>query len=201
MKLRPRFSLRAFIIAAMLLSHSQYFVAARASVLTFDDLPGESQIPNGYGGFNWGNVWYEKPSTPFSGLHNGVVSGTDIAYNAGGDPAYISGPLFNFEGAYLTGAWSDGLNVTVKGILGGQEIYSETVVINTDAPTWFDFEYSGITNLEFISFGGTHHDGYPGEGTVFAIDNYTTTIVPEPSAFCLLAIATIFCGGFIFPIR
>ena len=49
---------------------------ARATVLTFDDLPnptpGEPSypagaIPNGYGGFNWGNFWHLSGVSQFPG--------------------------------------------------------------------------------------------------------------------------------------
>lgn len=168
--------------------------ASYANVLTFDDIGGISgvgdycyvncfaTIPNTYGGFTWDNMYYYYNNIPNSGYGYGIVSGTFAAFNGSGTMAVTSGgSLFNFTGAYLTGAWNDGLNVNVKGYTGGVLMYDQTVVASAIAPSWFQFNYSGVDKLEFSSYGGTNYwsGGY---GTQFVMDNFTYSAVPVPAA-------------------
>lgn len=112
-----------------------------------------------------------------------------MAFNEFGTMAAVSDGTFTFNGAYLTGAWNDGLNITVDGLLGGVQLYSETVVANTSGPIFFNFNYTGIDEVTFNSFGGTPH-GFPsgGQGTQFAMDNFTLNQTPEPSTLILAAL-------------
>jgi hypothetical protein len=176
------------ICAAAVLILAAGSAQADIGVWTFDELstpPGEANpIPNGYGGFNWENMYYLDPvaAYPVSGYMNGMVSQPHVAFNAYARAAAVSDGIFDFGGAALTGAWNDGLNIQVDGLLGGNLIYSQTVQVDTSGPTWFDFNYYGIDRLEFSSWGGVNH-GYPGSGTHFAMDNFT--IVPIPGAVLL----------------
>ncbi len=148
---------------------------AAATTLTFDDLPGtESSIPNGYGGFTWSNFYYLNASNyaPVSGYAHGTVSGPNVALNGFGMTASVSGATFNFIGAYLTGAWNDGLSVTVVAYDHSVLVDQQTVVVDSDAPTWFEFDFMGITDLVFSSSGGSN-GGYNGLGQHFALDNFT----------------------------
>jgi hypothetical protein len=169
--------------------------SATATVLTFDDLnvlENDTPIPNGYGGLNWSNMYCQKLSLlPFdSGYQHGAVSGTNVAYNGFGNAASVSVGTFTFNGAYLTGAWNDGLNITVTGLLSGNPIYSQTVVVNTVTPTFFNFNYTGIDTLTFNSFGGTDHGYGDANGTQFVMDNFTIN-TPEPCSLALLSIGAI----------
>src|SRR5580700_1378124 len=90
--------------------------AAAATTITFDDLGSVSSatpIPNGYAGFQWSNFDYLDSRTAGpSGFQNGVVSPYNVAFNQGGAAAgFSSATPFNFDSAYLTGAWNDGLQV------------------------------------------------------------------------------------------
>jgi VCBS repeat-containing protein len=154
-----------------------------ATTLTFDNLPlsGESSIPNGYGGLDWSNFYYLDSNTdvPISGYSHGTVSAPNIAYNGYGEPASISGTTFNFIGADLTGAWNTGLSITVDGYDHNVLVDQQTVVVNTTTPTWFDFDFNGITDLVFSSSGGVSA-GYDGSGTQFAMDNFTYSALADP---------------------
>ena len=169
-----------------------------ANVLTFDDI-GETPIdslpvPNGYGGFNWDHFYYmnvpELLPMPSSGYHNGLVSGECVAHNSGYfNVVGISGSPFIFDGAWLTAAWRDGLNVKVDGYSNDVLTYSTTVVVNTTGPTWFGFNYVNVDKLSFSSYGGTPNPNYsPQNGYHFVMDNFTYT--PEPASVLL-----IFFGG------
>ncbi|MCC5617149.1 PEP-CTERM sorting domain-containing protein [Nostoc sp. CHAB 5836] len=182
---------------------------AQATVLTFDDLAPVSnfdQIPNGYGGFNWDNFSYTNGSSPGdtgTGYGNGRVSGDYVAFNAFGDPALVSDSIFDFNSAYLTAAWNDGLSVTVEGLKSGATLYSKTVVVDTTQPTLVNFDYFGVDQLRFRSFGGVQPDYLVetgSRGTQFALDNFTfnekATSVPEPTLLpALLSIATLSAGS------
>uniref|UniRef100_C6E7W0 Ice-binding protein C-terminal domain-containing protein n=1 Tax=Geobacter sp. (strain M21) TaxID=443144 RepID=C6E7W0_GEOSM len=168
--------------------------ASSATVLTFDEIKttGDNQIdvPDGYGGLTWQNIWATNTDdeTRGPGYRNGTVSGSIVAFNADGRPGTISDRLFDFNGAYLTAAWNNGLNIQVQGYRGGNLAYDRTVVVDTTAPTFFLFDYAGVDRLTFDSFGGTNA-GYGGVGFHFAMDNFTfneTTPIPEPSTFLLL---------------
>ncbi|MBG1271205.1 PEP-CTERM sorting domain-containing protein [Nostoc sp. WHI] len=181
---------------------------AQATVLTFDDIAaisGFASIPNGYGGFNWDNFSYNNGSngTSRTGYDNGRVSGDYVAFNGFGNPALVSDSIFDFNSAYLTGAWNDGLSITVEGFKSGATLYSKTVVVDTTQPTLVNFDYFGVDELRFTSFGGVEPDYLietGGRGTQFALDNFTfnekATSVPEPTFLpALLSIATLSAGS------
>ena len=151
---------------------------AAATTLTFDDLPAVtgsgSSVPNGYGGFAWSNFNYLNGSNyaSESGYTHGAVSAANVAYNSFGTTATISGATFNFVGAYLTAAWNNDLVVTVVAYDHGLLVDQQTVVVDTDAPTWFEFDFVGVTDVVFSSSGGTNA-GYSGVGTHFVLDDFT----------------------------
>ena len=172
---------------------------ASAMVDRFDEVTTEpdAAIGNGYAGFNWQEFWVlnapEYPWNP-SGYLNGLVSGDYVAFNGWGTPAEFSGRRFNFEGVYLTSAWRDGMNIDIEGYRFGTLIYSETIVLNTNAPVWFEADYLNVDRVRFVSSGGTHHTGYAGDGTQFAMDNLTFSPVPAPGAILLVSLGTALVG-------
>lgn len=159
----------------------------QAVVLHFDDIIISSDyttIADSYGGFNWTNFGVIQSSAiPYSGYNNGTVSGANTAFNLWGTSATTTmANVFDFNGAYLTAAWYNDLNIRVEGFLGGVIQYSQTVVVNPDHPTWFDFNFQEIDRLDFTSFGG-YYGGYSGDGTHFVMDDFTfNEPVPEPTS-------------------
>jgi hypothetical protein len=160
-------------------------------VITFEDLPGDlSAIPNGYNGFNWTNMYVLDGSQPVlanSGYDHGSVSGVNVAYNGFGDPGHaitISGDPFNFIGAYFTGAWNNGLSITVNGYNNGALQNTSTFTVSTLAPSYQALNYANIDELKFSSTGGVD-GGFVGFGTHFAMDDFTFSPVPEPSTLVL----------------
>ncbi len=170
-----------------------------ASVLGFDDIddidPGAfGTIPDGYGGFNWSNLGFRNNSDDAGGYPGGTVSGDYTAFNLFGDVAAVGPGTFDFNSAYLAAAWRNNLSINVRGLLDGDVIYNETVVAQYgtekgSSAVEFVFNFIGIDQLIFDSFGGTDADSNDGgSGTHFALDNFTfnnSTAVPEPTSLML----------------
>jgi hypothetical protein len=162
--------------------------AAEAVVLTFDDISTNNiqSVPNGYGELNWENFSYvnssSNPAYQGAGYVNGNVSGDYVAFNRYGDPATLRGNgLFDFSSAYLSSAWNNGLSITVEGLNNGLPLYSTTVGVDTKSPKLFDFNYLGVDQLRFTSFGGDNggfEDSRGREGTQFILDNFTFQQTP-----------------------
>jgi hypothetical protein len=178
--------------------------AAQAEVITFDDLPQiefADVISNGYQGFDWSWFGYiHQAALPNTGFEQGVVSGQYAAYNDFAATATTSGSLFDFNGAFLTGAWNDGLNIEVTGSTNGLASYSKTVVVNSTQAQWFDFNFLGIDSLSFRSYGGERNPLLDGEGEHFIVDNFTynepvnSAQVSEPPALMLFGMGIFFLG-------
>jgi hypothetical protein len=165
--------------------------------ITFDNLPAVSSptaIPNGYGGFAWVNFSYLDSRTEQGGFANGAVSLYNVAFNPGGNPANFSSLTpFNLASADLTGAWNDGLQVEVQGFAHGLVLYDHTYSVNATGPTLINFNYLGVTEVNFISFGGAPH-GFPfGQGTQFVLDNLIVA-APEPGTAGLLCLGATLTG-------
>ena len=176
-----------------------YLVSTAASfaiTITFDDLANGS-IPAGYGGLQWSGFNTINATTqPQSGYQNGVVSLNNVATDIDGRLATLSSAsAFNLSSAYLTAAWSDGLQLEVEGFVGSTLAYNTTYTLNTTGPSLLAFNFVGVDKVEFIPSGGTLHPGYANHGidnTDFAMDNLTINI-PDTGATSVLMVAA--CGG------
>jgi hypothetical protein len=187
-------------ITKVLIGVCALVLSVNATVITFDDVSNTSvvaKIENGYDGLDWNNFYViNRNVDPSTGYANGTVSGDYTAINGWGNAASCSdGNVdgnFNFNGAYLTSAWYGGNNITVDGLNNGTMIYSKTVTVNTQDPTWFDFNFNGIDQLTFSS-----------SAYAFAMDNltinFTTTsrAVPEPGVLSMLFVGLLSFAGFV----
>jgi len=151
---------------------------------TFDDLPPSSglPVPSGYRGVNWNNFYYvdavDYIGNP-SGYGAGVVSPKNVAFNANGAPASItSATPFDFFSAWLTAAWNDNLVLEAKGFANGVLLYDQTYALSATAPTLISFDMLGVTEVDFVSSGGTPHAGYGGSGKQFAMDDVALDLMP-----------------------
>jgi hypothetical protein len=177
-----------------------YATSARSqTVLTFDDLsasPGGTFIPTSYQALTWSNFavlneFLQLNQSGTNGYYYGMVSPSNVAFNAGGGPAEIdSATNFNFLSAYFTGAWMSNLNIEVQGYNGTNLVYDETKVVNATSPTLLTFNYLDIDRLYFDSYGGEEAFG-PNDGENFAMDNMTIEFIPEPSSLLLTALGAV----------
>jgi len=187
----------AFVaLAALFISNS-----AAASTLTFDELRDARfgrPIGDGYQGFNWSNFnVLEGALLPLSGYAAGMVSAPNVAFNGFGTPASLSVsadpflPMIDFTltSGDFTGAWNDGLSITVQGFNGATMLHSVTFVVSSTAPTLVTFNWANLTEVTFSSSGGTRNPSYLGDGTNFALDNLVVNgpnPMPEPASLLLL---------------
>ena len=184
-----RTPLRCFAVAAVLTAAVASPGVAQTT-LDFEGLTascGGTLIPNGYGGFNWSNFfvtdkdcWNGSAGENFgAGYANGTVSGENVAGNGFGQQADMivaSSTAFNFISTYLTSAHRLVNSVTVQGWLGATMIYSSTVAVDMYTPQLFNFGFYGVDRLVFTS-----------SNAQFAMDDLTTSAVPEPATLSLLA--------------
>jgi hypothetical protein len=181
--------------------------ARSQTVITFDDIPsppGGAFITNDYQGLSWSNfatlnAILQTNAHGASGYGYGMVSPSNVAFNADGYPAEIDSPgtNFNFLSTYLTGAWSSNLNIEVEGLSGATLLYSTTVVASATSPTLFTFNYLNIDRLYFNSFGGQNAGFAGGAGEDFAMDNFTLEFVPEPSSLLLTGVGAVSLVAFL----
>jgi hypothetical protein len=198
--------LRSLLLVFPLLTLST--LRCQATVVTFDDLPLNSPagifIPAGYQGLVWSNFGcingiLNPTESPLitNGFYYGVVSMSNVAVNAGGQPAEIDSTTnFNFQSAYFTGGWHSNLNIEVQGFSGTNLVYDQTVVASATNPTLFTFNYLDIDRLYFNSYGGDVAFGYDG-GAQFAMDNFEFEFVPEPSSLLLTALGGVTLVAFL----
>jgi hypothetical protein len=172
-----------------------------ATVVTFDDIPNADApypyLTNGYESLNWTNfacldAIHERAVNGVSGGYYGMVSPSNIVFNAFGNPAEIdaTGMSFNFLSAYMTGAWRSNLNIQVQGFSGATLLYSTTVVVSATSPTLFAFGYLDVNRLTFNSSGG-QYAGFGSDASTFVMDNFTFEFIPEPSTVLLTGIGVL----------
>ncbi len=160
------------------------YVPAPPFTITFDNLPTpnptgdgsfDGSVPNSYSGLTWSNFSIINGVLETnSGYAAGVISSNNVAYHGGTNFASISSAVpFDLLSAYLTAAWNDSLQVQVLGYTASTETYSNSYTLSATGPTFINFDYLGVNEVDFTSSGGTHHSGYAGNGTQFVMDNMT----------------------------
>jgi hypothetical protein len=178
-----------YLAGSILLAGS---LGAQAAILDFEG----GSVGGGFSSSNFGTL---NTATRNDGYKHGTVSGNYVAFNQYANPASLSSlSSFLFTGAYFTGAWNDGLSITVNGFLGGVATMSKTFVVDSLAPTWQTFGWN-VDSLSFSSVGGVSH-GYGGGGSHFAMDNFTynevLSSVPEPETYAMFAVGLGLLGVF-----
>ena len=173
--------------------------AAQAVVANFDDLGNSSfqVMPVGYQGFTWTNFGViNGPAYGASGYANGVVSGENVACACAADfgetinTLTAGGAAFTLNSGYFTSAWNDGATLLVEGLSSGNVLFSDTFLLDTGGPSFLNFNWGGIDELQFSISGGSP-SGLPGVGDYFGVDDLSITIggtgaIPEPSSWAML---------------
>lgn len=185
--------------AALALAAFALPAAAGATTLTFEGLSGTlDPVPANYGGLTWSNMNTVNASLDSSytgsGYANGRVSGSIVAYNSFGDAAMVlQGTLpFALNDGYFTGAWRDGLKVTVEGFTGGTlASFTKSFTVGVSTASLQTFNWTGLSSVRFTSSGGSRASGVRGDGTQFVLDNLrvneaVTAAVPEPATWGMM---------------
>ncbi len=200
--------LRLFLVPAICLGLLVFsaFSSRSQTVITFDDLSDSTTgtfIPTSYQGLSWSNFGVVNAilhanALGTNGAYYGMVSPSNVAFNAGGTPAEIDarGTKFDLLSTYLTGAWNSNLNIEVEGFRSGTLLYDTTVVVSATSPTLFTFNYLDIDRLYFDSYGG--QPAFAGiDETHFVMDNFMFEYIPEPSTFLLAALGGVSLVAFL----
>ena len=166
-----------------------------AGLITFDDLPATiygMALTNGYYGLSWSNFdVLDAFDYPYpSGYQAGMISASNVAFNAFGGPAAISAPTpFNLLSASLTASWNQGLVLQTLGYQGSTLLYSNIYTLSAATDLLITFNYDGITLVSFASSGGYPWQSYgTNNKTQFALDNVTLgNALPVITQFALLS--------------
>jgi hypothetical protein len=136
--------------------------SAGATMVTFDDLPGDGIVPDGYGGITWNGVWnyygeVQSPYTPQSSpnrVYDFVQSG---AMN-------FAAPVV-FNGAYFSG--QDYAAEYFELRLGGTLVWTSGTIMTSDVSTFLASGYGGLvdqvdvvsTNPDFFTMDDVTYNG------------------------------------------
>jgi len=186
------------LMCAAVLSFTAFQYTFAGTLVTFDDLsPGSGSgsfinIPNGYENLQWLGFGVVNGSliTPVSGYNNGIVSPNNVAFN---DDQFdraaslSSSGTFNLNSAYLTSAFSDGMQIEVQGFVGTDRAYDQIYTLNETGPALINFNFAGTNQATFSPVDGT---------SIFVMDNLTVSAAPEPDAstMALLGLAVSVLG-------
>ncbi|MBI2253754.1 MAG: hypothetical protein HYU58_03960 [Proteobacteria bacterium] len=194
--------LRGLFAGVFLLASAAIFpFAATAATLDFESVgtPGaQVEVPDGYGDLNWTNFYVldgaeRYPQYPGNGYDNGASSGQYVAFNGFANPASLSSSsTFDFISASLTAAFNEGLKLDIAGYRNGAQLYATTVTLSTALYATLLFNWSGIDQLTFKSYGGVPVFGVSGHQ--FALDDLTVVQTPIPPALPLLATGLVGLG-------
>jgi|SRR5215469_12499462 len=151
------------------------------TVLTFDDLTGDGQVPNGYAGINWNDQWayYDNSQPPYN-----PESGNERIYNLTSTGDRPEDAFFNFTSPVVfKGAYFAGFDITTVNFNlydGASLVWTSAGINPTATPTFLSSNYSGpVTAVD------VHDTGSSGTFDFYVMDNVTfagTTAAPEPSA-------------------
>ena len=153
--------------------------AVNATVIDFEDLVGQAEVPDGYGGVaDWGDWWhYDFDQFPYS-PHSGVQR----IYNVG-DGHFTFEDEVIFQGAWFAGYGSSGgySPISFGLYLDGDLVHmSDSIDLLADGvSTWLDSGYGGF--IDMVKVDASH--GF------YVMDD--VTFVPAPGAFALLGMGLV----------
>eukprot|EP00088_Acartia_fossae_P064778 TRINITY_DN79789_c0_g1_i1.p1 TRINITY_DN79789_c0_g1~~TRINITY_DN79789_c0_g1_i1.p1 ORF type:complete len:325 (+),score=11.08 TRINITY_DN79789_c0_g1_i1:157-1131(+) len=152
--------------------------------MSFDEFAGYNiHLIRTYKGFNFRNMYSTNPPNiyPQSGYANAVKSKPVVAFNGFANPIVFSEAnknKFKFVSASFTGAWQNGVKVTVIGRLMGTEVFKWEALTCTEcrvrpednshpAPV-----FGEVDEVTILSTPGTEDPAYPrGSGAHLAIED------------------------------
>jgi len=174
-------------------------IQSNAMIINFDDLAANindgygmlyNEIPLNYQGLTWEphNIvsgWNVNNGNTYKTVYKnsyGAVSPINFASNSGASLVTVTGPMFNFDGAYFSTwamnnafqSWS-ATSITVKGYNGTSLVGTATLSLSSNSFKWLDAGFQNITKLEITG----------GSGKYWTMDDFT---IPEPATICVLSL-------------
>lgn len=168
---------------------------AHAEDINFNSFVGNyNQVPNGFDGMNWINMWELSSSWVSifgpSGYLNFSPQPKNVGYSFGGLPVTFSSvglTPFELTSANMDAAWFDNLNLEVLGYLGGVLEYDQNFTLQETGPQDLQFGDVTVDTVEFITSGGTQHPNLNGSGTQFAVSDIVINgALPDAGTTALL---------------
>jgi hypothetical protein len=174
-------TVRTLLAAATLALGLAGATAASATVVTFDDLPENGVVADGYGGVIWGGNWdnYSDPQFPYTPASGDtrVYSDRDLGCCDVDDTNFFFAAPVVFQGAYFAGPTGPGA-ITFGLYYGGVLVHTSASLDATATPTFLASGYGGPVDEVRVN----------GPRDMFVMDDvtYTAADVPEPAAWALL---------------
>lgn len=131
--------------------------SAHAELITFDDLPSDLAVPNGYHGFDWTQVHLIDPDTGFSGsgYDTGRRSAPNVAFDYdGGGGEFSRAAPFDFNSVHVASAWFDQY-VEFQGWRGPDLLYQLFVAVHTHGSRFVNVNFLGVDRVRFQGTGGS----------------------------------------------
>ena len=178
--------MKKFALAALL---SMFGAAANATVLTFDDIPGQFQngvgLVNNYQGFTFNQTLYSIDVVGSSwdfGAHSGEYALLNN-YGGTGIVAKADGSDFSFDGLWAkTWAFGATRSGTIRGYKDNALVWSTTLDINGTTYTNFGAQ-SGMIDALHMDLGNYFLVDD------LALDQPAQNEVPEPASLALFGLA------------
>lgn len=170
---------------------------AFSTTLNFDNVVGppldtawEQAIPDGYGGLSWNNAGrinpemagYDSSWSGYAGLQNG--SDDWVAFNRNANPVTISSDnSWTWQGFTATSAWTDSVDLSIHGSLGGNTVFDFTAPVTLLDPVFI----SGINEqIDTLTISVVNYA--PNSYGWFGMDDFKfeqNNPVPEPCTMLL----------------
>lgn len=190
-------------------------VPAGAQQATFDDITiAPFSWFNNYGGRTWSNAFvvdgtgYFGSPAAAGGFATARQSGNYVLGNGGGGALSLTGGTFDLLGGVFTSAWRNNMTLNVTGYANGNQVYSNSFLIDWNQARFLNFGMTDVDNVVFTTQGGTTGQGYStASNGSFAAENFefsrnqkqigeelTVQVVPEPMTVSLMG-AGLLCLG------
>jgi hypothetical protein len=178
------------VLAALMLLGAAGRAAAGVIDVNFDNLSGQGQVPNGYGGIYWSGNWdyYGFPQPPFN-----PQSGPNRVYTDYGSPvaSQAGENTFSFQNAAVfDGAYFSGLPFADLKF----NLYYQNVLVFTSAdlqpsatPTFLASGYSGL--VDKVGVFSQANDYYVMDDVTY--EPVSRAGAPEPAGLTLLGVGAL----------